>query len=94
MGTSSDRRNLHNYLECKAESAARGENAALKRLKLKDGNRQPFTRLIENWNLKDCNYIKRINGLIMLKERRLIYVENWKRGIDSIKKVTYELPRH
>ena len=32
MRTSSDRQNLHNYLERKAESAVRGENAAQKRL--------------------------------------------------------------
>ena len=32
--------------------------------------------LIENSNLKDYNYIKRINGLISLKEKRLTCVEN------------------
>ena len=32
-----------------------------------------FMRLIENSNLKDCNYIKRINELVRLRERRSAY---------------------
>ena len=32
---------------------------------------------IENSTLKDWSCTKRINGLIRLKERRLIYAENW-----------------
>ena len=35
-------------------------------------------QLIENSSLNDPNYIKRINGLLRLKERRSIHVENWK----------------
>ena len=54
---------------------------------------QRFMRLMKNSNLKDCNYTKRINGLIRLNERRLIYVENWKWETDSMKKVMWELAK-
>ena len=44
-------------------------------------------------NLKDWNYIKRINGLIRLKERRLTCVENWTRGMDVVMNVQREQAR-
>ena len=37
----------------------------------------PCAKFIENSNLKDWNYTKRINRLISLKERRSACVENW-----------------
>ena len=48
----------------------------------KDWNRKNleialFMNLIENSNLKDSNFIKRINGLISLTEKRLTCVENF-----------------
>ena len=81
------RQNLHEFLERKAESARRGESAAqkrlsdaeadleIRRLERKNSEIALFMSLIENSNLKDYNHIKRINGLISLKEKRLTCVE-------------------
>ena len=47
----------------------------------------PSMKPIENSNLKDWSCIRRINGQIRLREKRLIYVENWKWETESSKKV-------
>ena len=66
------------------------ENAQLRKddLRLKQtwtseiGNKEirmlKFMTPIENSNLKDWNFIRRGNGQIRLKEKSLIYTENWK----------------
>ena len=88
--TLSERRNLHVHLEQQAELAVQGECAAQRRLSeaeadmgirnWEQGNSDMafFMKPIANSNLKDWNCTKRISGQIRLKEKRLIYAENWK----------------
>ena len=47
----------------------------------------PSMKPIENSHLKHWNCVRRINGQIRLKEKRLVYVEGWKWEIDDSKKV-------
>ena len=66
------------------------ENAELRKdyLKLRQkwtqeiGNEEirklPSMKPIENSNLRDWSCIRRSNGQIRLKEKRVIYVEKWK----------------
>ena len=74
-------RKLKFTFEQKAETAARGECAAQRRLSEAEANMDirnweqrnyggPFVKLIENSNIKDWNCTKRIKELIRLKERR------------------------
>ena len=87
MQTLSERRNLHVYLEQKAESAVQGECAAQRRLSEAEADmyvrnweqrNADSVKPIENLNLKDWSCTRRINGQIRLKEKRLISSENWK----------------
>ena len=84
--TLSERQNLPICLEQKAEMAARCECAAHRRLSEAEADMGirnweqrnadvSFMKPIENSNLKDWNCS---NGLIRVKEKRLIYTENWK----------------
>ena len=52
-----------------------------------------FMKPIENSNVKDWSCTKRINGLIRLKERRLICAENWKRKTDYSERVAQEIAK-
>ena len=83
--TLSERRNLHAYLEKKAELAVQGECVAQKRLSEAEaemghknlGSKKcwilPCMKPIENSNLRVWSFIRRINGQIRLKEKRLIH---------------------
>ena len=80
MRTLRDRQNLLQ----KAELAVRGEQSAQQRLSeagAEIGKREIlkvlFMRLIKNSNPNDYSYNWRINGLLRLKERRLVCVKNW-----------------
>ena len=82
--TLSQRRNLHVYLE----QLYQGECAAQTRLSEAEADMDIrnweqrnsdiafFLKPIENSNLKDWSCIRRINGHIRCKEKRLIFVEN------------------
>ena len=48
---------------------------------------------VDNSNLRDWSFIRRISGQIRFKEKRLIYAENWKREIDSFKKIAQEIAK-
>ena len=84
--TPSERRNLHVYLEQKGELAVRRGCAAQRRLSEAEADMDirnweqirilPSMKPIENSYLKDWSCTKRNNGLIRLKERRLIHAEN------------------
>ena len=50
-------------------------------------------RELESQRLQQ-NYIKRINGLTMLKERKLSDVEHWKCELDLSRKLRKNLPRN
>ena len=82
--TLSERRNLHAYLAQKAGLAVQHKCAAQKRLCEAEeiGNKEmlilPSTKPIEHSNLKDWSSIRRLNGPIRLKEKRVIYLKNWK----------------
>ena len=88
LQTLSERKNLHVYLEQKAEWAVQGECQAQKKtieaqigqkeIENKDVLTLPLMKPIENSHLKDWNCVRRINGQIRLKEKRLIFVEGWK----------------
>ena len=49
-----------------------------KEIENKDVLTLPSMKPIENSHLKDWNCVRRINGQIRLKEKRLVYVEGWK----------------
>ena len=65
--------------------------------RLEDGNRKvrkwPFLKPSENSNLTDWNCTKRLNGQTRLKEKRSIYVENWKWEMDASGWVAQELAK-
>ena len=51
----------------------------------------PYTNLIENSNVRDYSFVRRIHGQTMLTEKVLYYVENWKGGIISSKKIAQNI---
>ena len=87
--TLSGRKVLHVYLEQKADLAVRHECAAQRRsseaeadMETRSGKREVliwlFMQPIEKVSLKDWCCIKLINGLIRLREKGSVYVENSK----------------
>ena len=81
MQTLKDRQNLHEFLERKAEFAARGEKSAQTRLseaeaEMEIGNWEKrnsdlaLHEISRSLNSGDYSYNKRNNGLIRLKEIR------------------------
>ena len=97
----SERKNLHEYLEKKAERALQGECTAQKRLSEAEVEMDRNSRerrhsdialyqTINNLNHKNWSYIRRISGRIELKEKTVDYLENRIRRIDSTKNITQE----
>ena len=88
--TLSERRNLHAFLERGAELAVQGDSEAQKRLSeaeaemdirnwdLRNVDIAASIKPIENSNCRDWSFIRRINGQIRLKEKRLIDLATWK----------------
>ena len=76
--TLSEKRNLHVYLEHKAELAVQGESAAHRRLSEAEADMNIRDGEPKNSDMalyESC--ITRINGLIRLEKKRSGYLENW-----------------